>query len=88
MLLRLMTHNVWERDTNTPAWEKLGYDCSAMVRVKGILQDYEETTPDVIGMQEASSLMVDYIIEDFSQKGKKYSLIWGVLHLLYIIPIN
>ncbi len=77
MLLRLMSHNVWERDTNTPEWEKLGYDCSAKVRVKGILQVYEDTTPDVIGMQEASSLMVDYIIEDFSQKGKKYALIWG-----------
>ena len=77
MLLRLMSHNVWNRDTNTPEWEKLGYDCSASVRVKGILRVYEETMPDVVGMQEMTNLMVDYIKEYFSQKGKKYAVIWG-----------
>ena len=30
--LRLMTHNIWNRDANSPEWEKQGFDCSAAVR--------------------------------------------------------
>ena len=43
MKLRLMSHNVWERDTNTKEWEEQGFDCSAEVRTKGIIKVYNDT---------------------------------------------
>ena len=53
--IRLMTHNVWNRDTNSPKWAEKGEDCSAQARVGGLLRVYRETLPDVIGGQEVSA---------------------------------
>ena len=75
--IRLMTHNVWDSDENTPAWAEKGEDCSAAVRVKGLVRVYRETEPDVIGGQEFSPLMVDLLKEGLSAEGKNYTLIWG-----------
>ncbi len=75
--IRLMTHNVWWADDNTPAWEARGEDCSAAVRVKGLLRVYRETQPDVIGGQEVSPLMADLLKEGLSAEGMNYTLIWG-----------
>lgn len=75
--LRLMTHNVWDADENTPAWAARGADCSAAARVKGLLRVYKETEPDVIGGQEFSPLMMDLLKEGLSADGKNYTLIWG-----------
>ena len=76
-MLRLMTHNIWNRDANTPSWAKKGEDCSAAARVGSLLRVYRETKPDVIGCQEASALMTDLLKQGFEKEGVKYTLIWG-----------
>ncbi len=75
--IRLMTHNVWWADENRPAWAARGEDCSAAVRVKGLLRVYRDTLPDVIGGQEVSPLMADLLKEGLLADGKNYTLIWG-----------
>ena len=75
--LRLMTHNVWNRDSNTPEWAEKGEDCSAQARVGGLLRVYKELLPDVIGGQEVSSLMADLLKEGFQSEKLGYTLIWG-----------
>ena len=76
-MLRIMTHNVWNRDENQPAWIEKGNDCSAKVRVKGHFRVWGETNPDIIGGQEFSRLMAELVKEGFEQEGKNYALIWG-----------
>ena len=71
--IRLMTHNIWNRDKNSPAWEERGFDCSAEARISGLLRVWQETEPDVIGCQEASALMADLVKEGMPG----YTLIWG-----------
>lgn len=75
--IRLMTHNVWNRDENLPAWEENGEDCSAAARVDGLVQVYLDTQPDIIGGQEVSSLMADLLKEHCHSAGLNYTLIWG-----------
>jgi hypothetical protein len=75
--LRIMTHNVWNRDENAPAWETRGEDCSAAARVGGLLRVYRELCPDVIGGQEVSPLMADLLKEGFQSEPVNYTLIWG-----------
>lgn len=76
-MLRLMTHNVWNRDTNDPRWEAIGESCAASARVGGLLRVYRETLPDVIGGQEVSALMADLLKEGLSREALPYTLIWG-----------
>ena len=71
--VRLMTHNIWNRDANSPAWEEKGFDCSAAVRVPSLIRVWRETSPDVIGCQESSALMADLVKEGMPD----YTLIWG-----------
>ncbi len=75
--IRFMTHNVWNKDCNSPEWKEKGEDCSAAARVWGHLRVYRETTPDVIGGQEVSSLMADLLKQGFEEENKNYALIWG-----------
>jgi len=75
-----MTHNVWNRDDNLPAWIEKGNDCSAAVRVKGHMRVWEETQPDIIGGQEFSRLMSELVKGEFEERGKNYALI------LYLNP--
>lgn len=77
MLIRLMTHNIWNQDNNAEKWAEKGMDCSASARVGGLLRVYRETLPDVIGCQEASSMMADLLKQGFEGDGVKYTLIWG-----------
>ena len=77
MSFRLMTHNVWNNDNNSPEWEKNGEDCSARARVGGLTRIYKEKLPDVIGCQEMTALMGDLIVEDCAQSGINYTLVWG-----------
>lgn len=76
-MIRIMTHNVWNRDTNVPEWESKGFDCSAQARVKGLMRVYKETCPDVIGCQEVSRLMSELMKDEFEIQGINYALIWG-----------
>ena len=75
--IRIMTHNVWQNDTNKPAWAEKGEDCSAYARVGGLLRVYRETEPDIVGGQEVSELMVDLLKEGFALDGVNYTVIWG-----------
>ena len=75
--IRLMTHNVWNKDFNSPEWEKKGEDCSAAARVGGLLRVYRETAPDIIGGQEVSARMADLLKEGFAESETPYTLIWG-----------
>ena len=77
MSIRLMTHNVWNNDNNSPEWEKNGEDCSARARVGGLTRVYEEKLPDVIGCREMTALMSDLLMENCATKGINYTLIWG-----------
>ena len=76
-MIRIMTHNVWNRDDNLPAWEKAGNDCSAAARLPGLLRVWRETSPDIIGGQEFSRLMSELVKGGFEEEGKNYALIWG-----------
>lgn len=76
-MIRLMSHNVWNMDSNSPDWEKNGNDCSAAVRVHGLVRIYQETQPDIIGCQEVSHLMEDLLKETCAENGLQYTLIWG-----------
>ena len=84
--LRLMTHNIWNRDKNSPQWEEKGFDCSAAARAPGLLRVYRETKPDVIGCQEASALMADLLKEGFAAEGVNYTLIWGRFTPIFYRP--
>ena len=74
--LRLMSNNIWNCDTNKPAWEAQGLDCSAEARMPGIARVYAELRPDVIGLQEASHKMVDILLYEMSKLGLKYAVLW------------
>ena len=75
--IRLMTHNVWNKNLNSPEWEAKGEDCSANARVWGHLRVYRETMPDIIGGQEVSALMADLLKQGFESENINYTLIWG-----------
>ena len=75
--LRIMSHNVWKCDKNLPDWIAKGEDCSAAVRSKGMVRIYAETQPDIVGFQEMSPAMSDYIIRGLAEKGYRYALLWG-----------
>jgi len=75
--LRIMSHNCWKHDTNLPAWEEKGENCSAPVRAKGMVRVYTETRPDIIGFQEMSPTMADEIVRGLAGKGERYALLWG-----------
>lgn len=75
--LRLMSHNQWKIDDNRPEWEAQGLDCSAKHRVAGFAQVFAETQPDIIGCQEVSGKMADYMIRFSAEKGLNYALLWG-----------
>ena len=76
-MLRLMSHNIWNRDENSPEWEREGNDCSAQARAPGLLRVYDETEPDIVGVQEGSALMIDLLMRGFEMRGGKYSVLWG-----------
>ena len=75
--LRLMTNNIWNRDENTPAWAERGDDCSAEARLPNLFRIYEDTQPDVIGMQECSLKMADLMMRRFAEKEMPYTMLWG-----------
>ena len=76
-MLRIMTNNIWWCDSNQPAWEKNGEDCSAKARAGGFVRVYSELSPDVIGLQEASAKMLRIMAADMQKSGIRYSILWG-----------
>lgn len=75
--LRIMSNNVWWCDSNSPQWKEKGIDCSAEVRAKGFIRTYEDTMPDIIGLQECSRRMEDLIMREVSAKKLPFAHIWG-----------
>ncbi len=75
--LRIMSHNLWKCDKNNSDWEKKGFSCAAPVRALGFTRVYSETLPDIIGIQEASSLMINEIVTNLDIPNAKYGVIWG-----------
>lgn len=58
----IMSNNQWKCDCNTPAWAARGEDCSAEARVDGLARAYQQITPDVLGIQEASVHMNELLM--------------------------
>ena len=77
MSIRIMSHNVWNNDSNSIAWQERGEDCSAQARVGGLVRVYAEKLPDIIGFQEMTALMSDLIVENAKAIDANYTLIWG-----------
>lgn len=73
--VRIMSNNVWQCDTNQPAWKKIGEDCSAEVRSKGLAAVYMAYQPDVICFQEMSVAMIRLIRKELTDCGYKYKLL-------------
>ena len=72
-----MSHNLWKHDKNSPAWEEKGLSCSARARAPGFVRVYSEVKPDIIGMQESSDVMLDYIMCGLAEAGIEYGALWG-----------
>jgi endonuclease/exonuclease/phosphatase family metal-dependent hydrolase len=75
--IRIMSHNLWKHDKNSPAWEEMGMSCSARTRAPGFVRVYSEIRPDIIGMQESSDVMLDYIMGGLAENGIRYGVLWG-----------
>ncbi|MBP5428369.1 MAG: endonuclease/exonuclease/phosphatase family protein [Clostridia bacterium] len=58
----IMSNNIWKCDDNLPKWIERGGDCSAEVRVKGLLRVYRDLLPDVLGLQESSVKMANLLM--------------------------
>ena len=71
-----MSNNIWNCDSNKPAWEAQGLDCSAEARMPGIARVYAELRPDVIGLQEASHKMIDVLLYEMEKLGLRYAVLW------------
>ncbi|MCQ2414106.1 MAG: hypothetical protein MJ082_04860, partial [Clostridia bacterium] len=75
--LRLMSNNQWKMDDNCSEWEAKGLDCSGEVRERGFAALYHELAPDVVGLQEVSFKMADFLVRDLAALGDKYALLFG-----------
>jgi endonuclease/exonuclease/phosphatase family metal-dependent hydrolase len=75
--LRLMSTNQWACDKNQPAWEQKGDDCSYSARMPGFLKYYQETKPDILGLQEVTAKMADKLMRLFAENEMPYALLWG-----------
>lgn len=73
--VRIMSNNVWDCNSNKPAWEALGEDCSAKNRAIGLAATYMAYAPDVICLQEMSILMIGYIRKHLKDNGFAYDLL-------------
>ena len=75
--IRVMSHNVWNRDVNSPDWEKIGKDCSADARISGLLQTWRDLRPDVIGCQEVSKYIFQLLTAAATGEDMGYEAIPG-----------
>ena len=75
--IRLMSQNQWNCTQNLPAWEALGLDCSAAVRMKGHVRILGALLPDILGGQEVNMHMQYYLKLYCMELGLPYTMIWG-----------
>ena len=76
-MLRLMSNNQWRCDENKPYWIERGLDCSAQARAKGFARLYAETEPDIVGLQEVSPAMLEWLLRELSARGLPFGAVWG-----------
>lgn len=76
-MLRIMSNNQWRRDENAPYWAERGWNCSAEAREKGFAKLYAQLSPDVVGLQETSYLMAEYLMRELQKNNARYALLWG-----------
>lgn len=72
-----MSQNQWNRTPNAPAWEEMGLDCSAEVRMKGHVRVFSELLPDIVGGQEVNKDMQQFLKFYCMDAGLPYTQIWG-----------
>lgn len=77
MTIRIMSNNLWWCDGNAPAWKAQGEDCSAQCRSVGFFKLYQETMPDILGLQECSAQMAAELMTRIAESGLPYGLLWG-----------
>ena len=75
--LRIMSNNLWWRDANSPEWEAMGADCSAAHRAEGFVRMYQQTQPDIIGLQESGARMTQYLMTVIAEGEAPYAMLWG-----------
>jgi endonuclease/exonuclease/phosphatase family metal-dependent hydrolase len=76
--LRLMSNNIWWAENNSSKWEARGEDCSAQHRAKGFARVYDETAPDIIGIQEAGGTLPSRVMTALLKQSQiPYALLWG-----------
>ena len=63
----LMSNNQWKCDYNNDTWRAMGQDCSAEVRVKGLVRAYKAILPDVMGLQEVSTSMATLMMAEMEE---------------------
>jgi hypothetical protein len=76
-MIRIMSNNQWWCDQNLPAWKAMGLDCSVTARAPGFAAMFDETLPDLIGLQECSANMAEAHMVNFQGKRLPYALLWG-----------
>lgn len=73
-----MTQNQWKNDWNCDFWKEKGLDCSAYVRAEGFAKVFSEIRPDIVGLQEISGNMTDYLFLHLQKSGiNDYALLYG-----------
>ena len=70
--LRIMTNNVWQCDDNQDAWRAIGEDCSAKNRAIGLAKAYAACKPDIICLQEMSTVMLRFLKNNLKEYGLEY----------------
>ena len=75
--LRLMTQNQWNCTQNKEAWEALGLNCSAEVRLKGHVHIFKDLMPDIVGGQEVNIDMQMFLKFYCLEENLPYTIVWG-----------
>ena len=75
--IRIVSQNQWNKTPNLEAWESMGLDCSAKVRMKGHVKILGELLPDILGGQEVNSDMQKFLKLYSIDEGLSYTMIWG-----------
>ena len=75
--VRFMSQNQWNKTPNLEAWENMGLDCSAKVRMRGHVQILGELLPDIAGGQEVNADMQKLLKLYSIDAGLNYTMIWG-----------
>ena len=74
---RAASANLWWCETNHPAWQALGKDCTSKRRGPLFAKVFEEICADLYGLQECPGKMTTELMTAITEKGLPYALLWG-----------